>query len=101
MMTVPLIVLLVVIAVAALAVYWKMNSHSRNEGQFHVFRCPRCGQKLRYLTSKAGRAGMCPRCRQRWTFPTLSQLRAVDAEGQRMRVGKVPPRHARAGTSQR
>jgi DNA-directed RNA polymerase subunit RPC12/RpoP len=38
-----------------------------------LFRCPACGQKLRCLASKAGRPGMCPRCRERWTLPAVTQ----------------------------
>jgi hypothetical protein len=51
---------------------WVRNRHPKVE-EFVRFRCPGCHRKLRFLASKAGRAGMCPRCRQRWTWPTIRQ----------------------------
>jgi len=61
------------------------------EEKFCNFRCPGCGQKVRYLTSKAGRAAMCPRCRQRWTLPSDPQTAwGADGliDGYRPRVGR-------------
>jgi hypothetical protein len=48
-----------------------LSTHIRNprDEKLYHFRCTSCGQKLRYLASKAGRAGMCPRCRTKCTFP--------------------------------
>ena len=37
---------------------------------FVYFRCCKCKGKLRFQVSKAGRPGMCPRCRERWTIPS-------------------------------
>jgi len=48
------------------------NLIHRMEGQqdeFLIFRCARCGRKLRYLASSAGMPGQCPKCKQNCTFP--------------------------------
>jgi DNA-directed RNA polymerase subunit RPC12/RpoP len=48
------------------------NLIHRLEGQqdeFLIFRCARCGRKLRYLASSAGMPGQCPKCKQNCTFP--------------------------------
>jgi len=45
--------------------------------QFEIFRCHSCGQKIRYLSSKAGRMGMCPRCKERWTLAKASASPAM------------------------
>jgi hypothetical protein len=37
--------------------------------QVHYFRCSRCGLKLRYRACQAGKAVMCPSCKQRATLP--------------------------------
>lgn len=55
----------------ALAVVWWVRSRVPNPARFHCFRCPGCQQKLRYLASKSGCPGMCPRCSQRWTLPAV------------------------------
>jgi hypothetical protein len=57
--------LAVVLGVAG--VIWTRARRS-NAVQFEFFRCDSCGQKIRYLSSKAGRMGMCPRCKERWTL---------------------------------
>jgi hypothetical protein len=33
------------------------------------FDCPHCGRKLRYRGQKAGKAGMCPLCREPLIYP--------------------------------
>ncbi len=55
-----------------------------------VFRCPACGQKLRCHASKAGRPGMCPRCRERWTMPTASQDLSEMTVCGAYRIGRAP-----------
>jgi hypothetical protein len=51
--------------------------------EFHYWRCPDCGQKLRYLAAKAGRAALCPLCRRRLTLPRRPEelSPALDASG--------------------
>src|SRR5437899_5776520 len=74
---------------AASACLWIRTCRPR-EGEIVLFRCAACGQKLRCLASKAGRAGMCPRCRQRWTLPASSHAPSAAEEacdGYRVRVG--------------
>jgi DNA-directed RNA polymerase subunit RPC12/RpoP len=46
-----------------------VRSRPFHRQRFYYFRCADCGQKLRYLASKAGRGGMCPLCRRRFTLP--------------------------------
>ena len=60
--------------------------------QFFVFRCGRCGQKVRYLAAKAGRPGKCPRCKTACTLPVNPQLLdevAYNAAGYPVKVGQV------------
>jgi hypothetical protein len=60
-------ILIVGLAVGAVGVVWARTRRS-TAVQFEFFRCHSCGQKIRYLSSKAGRTGMCPRCKERWTL---------------------------------
>jgi hypothetical protein len=46
------------------------------EEPFQYFRCDQCQAKLRFKISKAGRPGMCPRCKQRWNLPAASVVRS-------------------------
>jgi hypothetical protein len=46
------------------------------EEPFQYFRCAQCNQKLRFKASKAGRPGMCPRCKQRWNLPAATATAA-------------------------
>lgn len=82
---------------AALGVSWVGRRSARVE-PYLVFRCPGCRQKVRYLASKAGRPGMCPRCRRRWVLPATPQETADEkftAEGYPVRVGARLSRPAR------
>jgi DNA-directed RNA polymerase subunit RPC12/RpoP len=80
------------VAAAGLAAGTCLRLRPRHSGpeKFLHFRCAECGQKVRYLATKAGRPGMCPRCRQRWTLPTVAQ--PVARAERRVQVGarKVP-----------
>jgi hypothetical protein len=58
------------------------------EETYHIFRCPSCGQKVRYLASKSGRASGCPRCLQRWHLPTTPQA-ASRGSRELVKVGGV------------
>src|SRR5438552_2695384 len=64
--------LVVLGTVASLAggAYFLVRSRGRQPVAFPCFRCPACGQKVRYASEKAGRAGTCPRCKERWALPT-------------------------------
>src|SRR5207245_7022783 len=79
---------------AASACLWIRACRPR-QGGIVLFRCAACGQKLRCLASKAGRAGMCPRCRQRWTLPALTGLSAAleACDGYCVRVGERQTPH--------
>ena len=56
-----------------------------------LFRCPACGQKLRCLASEAGRPGMCPRCRERWTLPAESRdVTTQTSSCGSYRIGRTP-----------
>ena len=54
---------------------------------FYHCRCPRCGQKVRYRANRAGRPGICPRCRQGLPLPATPlengsiEGSIVDAQG--------------------
>jgi hypothetical protein len=58
------------VTVFALAGYGVLRWRPAPEELHHVFRCPRCGQQLRYPRSAAGRVGMCPGCGRRCTMPS-------------------------------
>jgi DNA-directed RNA polymerase subunit RPC12/RpoP len=99
-MIVTTLVLGIVIIGAAGACLW-IRAHPQGEGIL-LFRCGACGQKLRCQASKAGRAGMCPRCRQRWTLPALTGLSAAleACDGYCVRVGeRQTPRMDRRAAS--
>jgi hypothetical protein len=84
--------------------YWLVHARSAQEGRFQSFRCPGCGQKLRYLTEKAGRIGICPRCKARCTFPATTQNAEFDEnspERIRVRVGQVLREAAHTQTRRR
>jgi hypothetical protein len=89
---VPLIVL-GVLPLLALAGYWLVRARTTpTPEQFFVFRCGRCGQKVRYLAAKAGRPGKCPRCKTACTLPVNPQLLdevAYNAAGYPVKVGQV------------
>jgi DNA-directed RNA polymerase subunit RPC12/RpoP len=57
------------------AAYWYRQANTRpKEEPLLYFRCVGCNQKLRFKASKAGRPGMCPRCRHRWRLPTPVEI---------------------------
>ena len=60
-------VLLVVIA------FWprfrSLIEPRKEDEEYLDFRCEHCGRKLRYLASRAGMQGMCPRCKKTCRFP--------------------------------
>ena len=69
-----MITVLIILGVGAgLAVggYLFLRSRAEPEELYYRFLCPSCGRKLRYRARKAGRPGMCPRCKQRCTFPAV------------------------------
>jgi DNA-directed RNA polymerase subunit RPC12/RpoP len=56
---------------AALAAgsYALIRFRSRAEPIIYHFRCPNCGQKLRYIADRAGRDAKCSRCRSVGRLP--------------------------------
>ncbi len=66
------------LALAGLIGFLQRRKRTLRAASYQVFRCPRCGHKLRYLVSKAGRPGMCPNCRQKWRLPAPGET-AVNA----------------------
>jgi len=89
---VPLVVL-AILPLMALAGYWITRRRpARAEERFFVFRCNRCGQKVRYLAEKAGRPGKCPRCKTACVLPSTPQDAddvAYNRRGYPVRVGQV------------
>ena len=71
-----LLTLMAMALVASVGVaYWHMQAGARpKEEPLLYFRCAGCNQKLRFKASKAGRPGMCPRCRHRWRLPTPVEI---------------------------
>jgi hypothetical protein len=63
---------LILCARAALALgclLWGLSRPASPEA-VHCFRCPGCRRKLRYAAHKAGRRGICPRCKSPCSYPT-------------------------------
>jgi len=60
--------------VAALAIgsYFFWPPRPAQEEVFYHFQCPACGRKLRFRARRAGKQGICPRCRKRCTYPKSS-----------------------------
>jgi hypothetical protein len=86
------------VALSATGAFLGLRVRGSRVEEVHRFRCPGCTQKLRYAASRAGRTGMCPRCRKRWTFPSNPEIlpSALDAcGGYQVKVG----RRRMAGTS--
>ncbi len=101
-MSLLLPILLGILAVLASLGSWLVWSRRPKEVPFQCFRCPACDQKLRYLAHRAGRTGICPRCKQRCTFPVTSRVSGGDGksgEAVGVRVGQVRSRvsQTRAG----
>jgi DNA-directed RNA polymerase subunit RPC12/RpoP len=70
-----LIVMAVALVVFVGAAYCYMQAGAGpKEEPLLYFRCAGCNQKLRFRASKAGKPGMCPRCRHRWRLPTPVEI---------------------------
>jgi hypothetical protein len=67
-MVLPLI-LGIAAALAVAGLFWARSRGGVAE-EVYSFRCPGCQQKLRYAAHKAGRRGICPRCKAGCTYPT-------------------------------
>jgi hypothetical protein len=65
-----LCVLTAILALANIVAWWRMRPKQQQEPLYH-FNCPKCNRRLRYRARQAGNPGMCPRCRDRWTFPPI------------------------------
>jgi len=56
------------------AIGWMMRTTRKtDEPGMYLYRCPECGQKVRYSARRAGRDALCPRCRGRWVLPVTQQ----------------------------
>jgi hypothetical protein len=64
-----LIVLVLVLAAANIYAYWRMRPQTPET--LYRFKCPKCNQRLRYRPRQVGHPGMCPRCKEKWTFPPI------------------------------
>ncbi len=64
-----------IVLAAALAAggYLLVRFRSTAEPVIYHFRCPNCGQKLRYTADRAGREAMCSRCRSAGPLPIKPQ----------------------------
>src|SRR5260370_29030083 len=60
---------IVLAAVLAAGAYLLVRFRSRAEPVIYHFRCPICGQKLRYTADRAGRDAICSRCRASGPLP--------------------------------
>jgi hypothetical protein len=81
MSAIGLILLIAATILVAGGYAWLSVRHSRG-AQSYLFRCPNCGQKLRYAARRAGQAGACPRCRERVTFPAIPRTATLDSQSE-------------------
>jgi len=79
-----------ILVVAGAGAFLYFRPRSPQEEHYFSFHCARCGQKVRYLSSKAGRGGMCPRCGLRCTLPTEVQATpyALRSDGYELKLSK-------------
>jgi hypothetical protein len=71
-MTPTIIVLLVALAAGvAFVVFLWIRSRPAPEEPIYYHKCAHCHRKLRYRAKQIGRKGMCPRCRNQFTFPAI------------------------------
>src|SRR5271165_4999305 len=89
-MTTTIIVAAGTVAILA-AIGWILRTARKpDEPGTYLYRCPECGQKVRYSARRAGRDALCPRCRQRCTLPLtpqpLADLEAAQRPRERKRV---------------
>ena len=49
---------------------WKAQSKAKAD-EFHHFRCPGCGRKLRYRVRQVGNKGQCSHCGHNIVFPSV------------------------------
>jgi DNA-directed RNA polymerase subunit RPC12/RpoP len=63
------------IAVILAVVGWRMMRTARQPDQptMYLYRCPNCGQKIRYAISRSGRKALCPRCKRRCILPSTPE----------------------------
>jgi hypothetical protein len=74
-MNLGLLILLGPLAVCGLVAYLWLRSRPPETALSFSARCPRCAQKVRYATSRAGHGAMCPQCGRRWTLPGVPETR--------------------------
>jgi uncharacterized CHY-type Zn-finger protein len=69
------IVGIVALCILMIVVFWpqiQRFARSRQkvaDVEYRVFRCPPCRRKLRYRATMIGTQGMCPTCKELFTFP--------------------------------
>jgi len=88
MLSLVLFLALLITAAAGAFLYLRPRIHRTD--RYLSFYCAQCGQKVRYLTSKAGRGGMCPRCGLRCTLPKELEASpyALRSDGYELKAGK-------------
>ncbi len=72
--------------------WWQEGRLFRTEESLLYCRCEECGQKIRYLATRAGRPAGCPRCKRRWILPETPETVALST--MRVRVGELRSRSA-------
>jgi hypothetical protein len=63
------IILLGGVAIVAVGAYLYGRPRPPREEVFYHYQCRACERKLRYRAARAGKQGICPRCKARFTFP--------------------------------
>jgi hypothetical protein len=81
------VTIIVGVVVVASVVVWRFRAGAPEATPIQRFRCSGCGQKLRYLATKAGRTVMCPNCRERCKLPSDGEAFDASREYQ-IRVGE-------------
>ena len=74
----PYLLILATAVLAAVVGYTLVQRRREVRERAHHFRCPSCGQKLRFGKLEQGRRVMCPRCLKSYTSAELKQDQAAD-----------------------
>jgi hypothetical protein len=66
--------------ILAAVILWQLRTWKGDRQPTSHFRCPHCGQKLRFGPGSAGRKLMCPRCLRTCTLPQITEQASPDPQ---------------------
>jgi DNA-directed RNA polymerase subunit RPC12/RpoP len=72
-----IILVIVLVAGLAIAVYRFLRQRRVPEEPFYFYRCAFCKRKFHYRRHQAGRKAKCPECKHPFTFPDISPAKPL------------------------